>query len=118
MVANDEGGGETTKWWFTTGGGVIDFHINDPTNGPLFLVNAAFSPDPQAWYHLALTKSNQVYVIYVNGAPVGSTTNSRAIPNANASLTIGNVEGFQFNGQLDEVTIYKCALSGSEISTI
>lgn len=118
IIASDNGGGNTGKWMFTAADGVIDFHINDPTNGPVFLVNAEFYPDPGAWYHLALTRSNQLFTIYVNGLPVGMDTNSRSVPNAAAPLTIGQAEGFFFYGKLDEITIYRGALGGPEIAAI
>ena len=118
FISSDEGPYDVNKWWFTTGGGVIDFHINDPVNGPIFLVNADFWPDPGAWYHLALTRSGDTYTVYVNGVAAGSDTCDRAIPNADVPLMIGQAEGFYFNGQLDEVTIYNRALSDSEIAAI
>ena len=118
LVSSDEGGGERAKWFFAAGSGVLGFHINDPTNGPLFLVSASFDPDPNTWYHLALTRSNQVFTFFVNGQPIGSQTNSRAIPIVNAPLMIGQAEGFMYYGGLDEVTIYRTALSPSQISAI
>ena len=118
MIAFDEGSGDVNKWMFTTGGSVIDFHINDPVNGPICLVNAGFTPVLNTWYHLAVTRSGNTFTIYVNGAAVGSGTSSRVIPNASAPLTIGQAEGYYFNGSLDEISIYNRALFSAEIAAI
>lgn len=118
FISSDEGGGDMSKWWFATSGGVVDFHINDPTNGPLFLVNASFSPDLNTWYHFAVTRNGNLFTIYVNGQAIGSDTSDRAVPNANIPLMIGQAEGYFFNGLLDEVSIYNRGLSADEIQSI
>jgi hypothetical protein len=118
FISSDEGGGNANKWFFSAAGDVLNFHINDPVNGPIFLINSAFTPDLNTWYHLAVTRSGDTFTAYVNGVAAGSDTCDRAIPNAAAPLMIGQAEGFYFNGSLDEVTIYNRALSDSEISAI
>src|ERR1043166_87807 len=84
-----------------------------------FLVQAPFSPNVGQWYHLAVTRNGNTYIIFVDGIPVGSEVNTVAIPNANAPLTIGQAEELGFmNGRLDEVTIYDRALTQAELQAI
>jgi len=119
FIGNDEGPGTQNKWFFALGGGVLNFHINGPSTGSFFLVQAPFSPNTGQWYHLAVTRNGDTYTIFVDGTPVGSEVNAVAIPNANAPLTIGQAEELGFmNGLLDEVTIYNRALTQEELQAI
>jgi Concanavalin A-like lectin/glucanases superfamily len=118
FISKDEGPFNVNKWWFALGGGVLDFHINDPQLGPVFLVQAPFRPRLKQWYHFAITRGQNVFTIYVNGVPVGSETSDRAIPNVNAPLKIGEAEGYYFNGRLKDIGIYHRALSAAEIKGI
>lgn len=119
FIGSDEGPGTQNKWFFALGGGVLNFHINGPGTGSFFLVQAPFSPNVGQWYHLAVTRNGNTYMIFVDGIPVGSEVNTVAIPNANAPLTIGQAEELGFmNGLLDEVTIYNRALTQGELQAI
>ena len=82
------------------------------------MVNAPFTPNVNQWYHYALTRRGNVFTIYVNGTVIGTETNSRILPDAKGSLNIGEGEGFYFNGQIDNIAIYKRALSAFEIKKI
>jgi hypothetical protein len=119
FIGNDEiGGSGQKKWFFALGGGVLNFHINYPSVGAAFLVLAPFTPSLQQWYHLAVVRSINLFTIFVNGAPLGSEASNLSVPNADAPLTIGQAEGFFFNGRLDEVSLYHRALSAPEIAAI
>jgi len=119
LIGKDEGTGTKNKWWFALAGGVLAFHINNPSVGPyVFLVQAPFTPSLQQWYHLAVVGSGDTVTIFTNGVPIGSAINTVPVPNVNAPLTIGQAEGFYFNGRLDEVSIYGRALSDEEIAAI
>ena len=118
IIANDEGPGNQNKWMFATGGGQISFHVNSPTIGPIFLINAPFTPVVNQWYHLAVVRNGTTFTVYRNGVAIGSQSSGVNIPNPNAPLTIGMAEGYYFNGLLDEVSIYRRNLSASEIAAI
>ncbi len=119
FIGNDEGSGLRSKWFFALGGGFLNFHINSPALGPQFFPRAAFSPTINQWYHLAITRANNNYTIYINGNPAASAVNANLIPNVNAALTIGQAENIGFtNGMLDEMTIYHRALLADEIRSI
>jgi WD40 repeat protein len=117
FVGCDEGnGGSGNKWFFAYGGGFLNFHINHANAGGDFYAKAAFEPDLEQWYHLAVTRSESTFTIYMNGAPVASQKVDVIIPNPNAPLTIGQAEGLGFfSGLMDEVAIYDRALSADEV---
>lgn len=119
FIGNDEGPFNRNKWFFALGGGFLNFHINGPTIGPKFFPLVPFSPVVGQWYHLAVVRSGSTYIIYINGVPSGSATNTNVIPNPNAPLTIGQAENIGFmNGRLDEIAIYSRALPREELQTI
>jgi len=121
FISNTEGGGELNKWSFQLGEEKLAFHINGPAPYPVngyFLAQADFSPTLYQWYHLSVTRSGNIYTIYINGISAGSETNDVVIPNPNAPLTIGQGEGFFLDGLIDEAAIYNRALSPSEIASI
>jgi len=119
FIGNDEGAGSRNKWFFALGGGFLNFHINSPAIGPRFFPLVPFSPVVSQWYHLAVTRRGNIYIVYVNGTLAGSAIDNNPIPNPSSPLTIGQAESLGFmNGRLDEMTVYNRALSQPEIQTI
>jgi hypothetical protein len=114
FVGHDEGPFNVDKWFFAYGGGDLNFHINSPQTGPIFLALAPFTPTLGQWYNLQVTRKHDTYTIFVNGTAVSSQSDSHPIPDANAPLTIGEAESppgnFFMNGRLDEVRIYDKAV--------
>ena len=99
--------------------GIYGVHINGPGIGPIFLAQASFSPATGQWYHLAVTRGNQTFRIYVDGNIVSTEFNAASIPDSNAPLTLGQAEGLGWmNGCLDEVSLYNYALSDAELLAI
>lgn len=116
LISHDEGAGDVKKWIFWVDSGGLTFHIDSPSLGPINVVNYdPFTFSAGAWYHLAVTRKGSLYVLYINGLPVASGTDSHAVPAANAPLMIGQAEGYAFNGFIDEVKIYHGALSAAEV---
>lgn len=120
FIANDEGPFAVNKWFFALGGGYLNFHVNGPgLPGAGFFPLAPFNPVLNEWYHLAITRSSNLFTIYVNGAPAASETRAVSIPNANAALTMGQAELLALmNGSLDEMTIYDRSLTAAEIQRV
>jgi acetyltransferase-like isoleucine patch superfamily enzyme len=109
------------KWIFHYAENGLFFHIFDTMEGiPIFLGPFAFTPVVGQFHHFAVTRSGgSTYTFYADGAAIGSTIDSRPIPNAAAPLTIGQSEGAGFfHGLIDEVQIYNRALSVNEIRNI
>jgi hypothetical protein len=122
IIGNDEGSGDLNKWFFglgnDTGNMELSFHINGPAPGSHWLVNVPFAPLVGQWYHLGVTRSGNTYTIYVDGGVAGSEASAVTIPNPDAPLTIGQAEGLQTHGSIDEVEIFNRALSPAEIAAI
>ncbi len=119
FIGNDEGPFIVNKWFFALGGGVLEFVFSSPSIGDHFLIFGPFSPSLNQWYHLAVVRNGNTFTAFANGTPVGSVADTAAIPNPNASLTIGQAESLGFvNGRLDEVTIYNRALTQVELQSI
>jgi hypothetical protein len=77
------------------------------------------------WHHIAGTYDGSYIRLYVDGSEVGSGTvktgNIRYNMPTNDELFIGAYRGtcnFYFNGLIDEVNIWPCAMSASQIQTI
>lgn len=116
FVGHDNGAGNNPKWMFWLESGQLNFfhHIANTLTYP---VTGAWSPTVGVWYHLAVTRSGNNYVIYVDGTSFATGTNAVAIPAATAALEIGRAEAnFYLSGSIDEVAIYPTALSGARIT--
>jgi hypothetical protein len=118
FLAHDEETGTHNKWLFGLGGNELYFYTYGSKIGPHFLAQAAFAPQTNQWYHLALTRSGPVFRLYVNGTQVVAETNILAIPAANAPLTVGQADDFFMQGLMDEISIYDRALAAVEIAGI
>ncbi|HEU6449022.1 MAG TPA: S8 family serine peptidase [Verrucomicrobiae bacterium] len=121
FISDDQGSGGNKKWWFALDDGKLDFHINGPTiNGGagVFLIQQSFTPQTNVWYHFAVTRNGNLYTIFTNGVAIGSQSDANVIPDPAVPLEIGGGDSFYFNGSLDEVAIYRRALSSNEIAYI
>ena len=73
------------------------------------------------WTHVAGTYDRQFIRLYVNGVEVTNTAATSPIPTSTENLGIGRHALFatrNFDGLIDEVSIYNRALSAGEIATI
>lgn len=119
MLAYDSGGGQHNKWIFWLNSNNLQFHVYEPGVGGNYVTSSSFSRNNNQWYHVALTRQGTAFMYYLNGSLLSTTSNSVSIPPAGVPLTIGSAEGgFYFNGMLDEIRIYKRALTASEIQAI
>ena len=71
-----------------------------------------------AWTHLAATYDGATMRLYINGSPIASRADAVAAAPSTGALRIGgdSVWGEYFTGRIDEIRIYKRALSASEIT--
>jgi len=120
FLGNDEGGGPGhSKWLFWLTQGNLQFHCEGgPAPGDTG--NYAFSPAIGQFYHLALTRNGNSFILYVNGTPVQTNSSLLSVADVDAPLTIGGcpAEGVFTSCDLDEISIYKRGLSSNEIATI
>lgn len=81
---------------------------------------AKTSLQPNTWYHLAATYDGKKHRIYVNGVIENETeSNLSLIPSDKKPLHIGKgTYGCNFNGVIDDIYIYRKALSINELKKL
>ena len=104
-------GNKTGHWAFRA-------HIGTPGNYFNFDGQTALSN--YTWYHVAMTYDGSVLKLFVNGNLDGSLPVTGPITVSDMPLLIGgHAEGpWNFNGLVDEVSLYNRALSADEIQSI
>ncbi len=87
---------------------------NPNTGGGDSFVGYTF--DVGTWYHIAVTQTGSSFVIYVNGRVIQSDI-ANAVSTDNVNNYIGTADGslYYFKGGIEDVMIFKRALSPSEI---
>ena len=102
------------------------------TNGkPMALLNigggsenaysvASYPLNTGEWYHLAFTYDSHVLKLYVNGSLVKMQTIGKPRSRNTGNLFLGRRGdgGYFFNGVLDDVRLYRRALTSAEISDL
>src|SRR5258705_10606502 len=92
--------------------GVSSTTLSTPTCKPIPL-------PANTWTHLAVAYNGSMLTLYRDGVPVATANATGVISPSTGSLQIGgSVFGEYFKGLIDEVRIYKTALSDTEIQTI
>jgi hypothetical protein len=120
ILGHSEGPGDITdKWIFCQGSDNIQFIIGSG-GGWYPLGNYPFQLG--VWYHLVIRRDGTNFAAYVNGTEIGSNVITTTMKDPNTSLTIGYAEfdrpNRAYRGVIDDIRIYKCALSSSEISSL
>jgi hypothetical protein len=82
--------------------------------------NGSTALETNTWYHVAMTYDGNYLRLYVNGIPDGNlAVTGRVVTSSEAMLIGGSVPGpWDFNGQIDELSLYEVALSESEVQSI
>jgi hypothetical protein len=121
MTGNAVSGGNTICDFRTTAGASPwTFFVGNTGAGNKLQTYLSTSPDVNAgtnylslntWYHIAIARASDVWKIFIDGAEVGTATNSGNLGSSNV-LTIGNVAGATnttgcFPGYIDDLRITK-----------
>ncbi len=92
-------------WWFYNGSGWV--YVNYTTG-----TRTALSLD--TWYHIALTRSGNIFRLFLDGTQEDSVTDSNAMTSSNAGVhngirlgTINSALQYPVNGYIDDVRITK-----------
>jgi hypothetical protein len=121
LIGKDIGPGNYNKWFLAIFSNQLVFHINAFNQGNGFWANQTVTPFAlNTFYHLALTKTANTYKFYVNGVLSGSQVMSHNIIDVLSPLRIGDLQdgSSTLNAVIDEVMIFRRALSPSEINQV
>lgn len=115
-MGHSSGEGNTNKWIFWHGNDTIHLVVGP---SPGWIYTGPYDFELSRWYHVAIRRSGSDLTANVDGSAIGTASVSTTIADPNASLLLGSAEGGHpvrlFDGTMDEVRIYKRALSGTEI---
>ena len=122
MIFNREGEYELARVGST---GEIRWAIANSSN-TWFFTGTGYNAPANTWTHLALTFDNGTVKLFANGVQVYSgTISSSTIGDANPALNEFRIASRQntsgtdyFQGKIDDLAIYRRALTATEISTI
>jgi hypothetical protein len=82
------------------------------------LVNSTRTITDTGWHHVAATKAGATVHLYIDGADVTGTVTNRTMANNTLALSLGQSSGGSFwNGTLDEVALYRAALTASQVKS-
>lgn len=115
FAGHNEGGGERNKWAFQYVHEGLCFHVNNPSSASCRIGAYPWVPEVGRWYHMAVTRQENTYKIYLDGACVSTANNPMPVPPANAPLTIGQAEELYVEGTVDEVMIFDRALLPDDV---
>jgi Concanavalin A-like lectin/glucanases superfamily/Putative Ig domain/Divergent InlB B-repeat domain len=119
VIAHGSSTNDNDTWWLGLSNGIPRFFSHDSV-----LLEGPFAIPLNQWTHLAASFDGSTKRLYVNGVQVatqgglGALVYDSAVP-----ITIGadwgrNVPTDLFNGRVDEVSLYRRALSSAEVFSI
>ncbi len=124
IYKGESAGDNFPKYLFEYNNGKIRFHINGPG------LNSGQWYDSQnsnvvGWFMATLVKSGSQLSFYMNGKPMGNVPFATAMPNTQGSpFLIGGSEPNEpggagaWQGDLDDITIHRRALSSEEVAEL
>lgn len=84
-------------------------------------ISAPWLPVTNTWYHVAVTRAAGTFRLYVDGQQLGSAQfDSRPVADVTGLLRLGNYTEplYGLAGQLDELSIYRRALTSTDIASV
>ncbi len=125
VASRQNGSGSDDQWMLALESGRPFFQVRTAT-GPQTLMASAALP-LQQWVHLAGLYDGVNMRLYVNGVQVGAQsktgnvtvdTSKPLLIGGNQNNSSGSFADLLFDGRVDEVRLYKRALSATEIQTL
>ncbi len=113
MFLTPQSGSNTVRFAITTAGGGAEQRINGTSALPT-----------GAWIHVAVTKSGNTGILYVNGVQVGQNTSMTLSPSSLGNTNQNWIGRSQYagdpflDGQVDDFRIYNRALSVAEVQSL
>lgn len=119
FIGQDQGGGLQNKWFIGLGSDTLEFHLNYDGTGPvLFLDQVTYPAAANVWHDIVLRRTGNVLEFFMDGVSLGTETTTASVSDVNHSLRLGESEGFELQGYLDEVAIYSRSLSQDELNQL
>ena len=119
VIAHGSSTNDNDTWWLGLSNGTPRFFSHDS-----FLLEGPFAIPLNQWTHLAASFDGSTKRLYVNGIEVATQGGLGALVyDAAVPVTIGagwerNAPTDLFNGRVDEVSLYRRALSAAEVFSI
>ncbi len=116
FLGQNGGASDRNKWFFGVRRGALGFLATSEGQGSKFVAAAPFQPAAGEWNHVAVTRADDLYTLYINGAQAAAGEHPGALADSAAPLTIGQAgrTGFM-KGRLDEIRIHRSALTDCEV---
>ncbi len=99
----------------------LRFTIEDATGSTILNIGAAGFVADNQWHHVVAVRNGMLTAVYIDGVKIieSTTTNLKVVSNSQG-FKIGVQEGATsnssfFDGEIDDVILYKKALSATEI---
>jgi len=111
-------------WHYGAGSTTLHFAHRDASNNVTSSYSNTSAISENTWHHCVLVWNGSTVTYYVDGAQVGTSTNSdfnSATKTSNANIIIGaQNEGSasQMTGKIDQVRLFNKGLSSSEVTTL
>lgn len=104
----------------------LRFHCSGDGSSDSIEYNQPWNPSSNTWYHIAIVRSGNVIQHYVNGGRQGSDLPiGLSCFNSSSPLLLGTTDNggrsvpkYDLNGSIDEIRLYKRALTVSEIQEL
>lgn len=127
-----KGSGDNQTWLRILGSAtnLTSFSTEDPTGGSTINLTTAANgsvatTNDGKWHHIVCVRQGAVTALYIDGAKIKEATSPTGVKTTsnNAAFKVGMQEGTAgysnpFNGQIDDLIIYKKALSQAEITVL
>jgi hypothetical protein len=81
-------------------------------------ISTPWNAQPGIWYHVAVTRDGDMFALYIDGVLTASRNYPVSLPDPAANFTIGDAEGFVFDGAVDDVRMYDRALTATEMANV
>jgi len=118
FMGQDEGGGNQNKWFIGLGADKLNFHVNYDSGPPIFIDQQTYPATNDVWHDIVLRRTGNTFEFFMDGLSLGTAVNSASVPDAVHTLRLGESEGFELQGYLDEITIYNRSLSQAELNLL
>lgn len=100
LVSRNNGSDFLFRW---EAANILQFYINSN-----LILSNSFAFDVDTWYHFAVVRSGNNFILFVNGVSVATATTSITMNNSGQPVLVGGyTAGDYFNGYIDDLRITK-----------